>query len=297
MIFNLGSINADHVYSLPDLPSPGATLAAQGYRRMLGGKGANQSIAVARSGAKVRHLGCVGADGGWMLDRMRQAGVDIDGIVSLEGSSGHAIVMVAPTGENAIVIHPGANRAIPPAVLTPLDSGAPRDWLLLQNETAQQVAAARRARAQGMSVAYSAAPFDIETLRAVLPHTGLLIINAGEAQALCAALECDTGQVPVPRMVVTKGADGAEWMDRDTGATLHAPAFDVPVTDTTGAGDTFAGYLVAGLAQGLDPGDAMRRASAAAALQVQRPGAAAAIPGVAAVRRFLAQEPPAKGAS
>ncbi|MGX0903756.1 ribokinase [Roseovarius sp. MBR-79] len=286
-VWCLGSINADHIYRLPRLPTPGETLPATGYWRMLGGKGANQSIAAARAGAEVRHLGAVGRDGAWMLAALADCGVDVSNVVRMDGSSGHALVMVDDAGENAIVLHPGSNRALDlPTVAAALSGLVPGDWLLLQNETNLSAEAARLARDAGAQVVYSAAPFEVEAVRGVLPYVTLLILNAVEAAQLEAAL----GPVEAPYVLVTKGAEGAVWSDRKSGETVSVPAHAVPVRDTTGAGDCFSGYVVAMLATGSSVDTALRLASAAAALQVTRDGASEAIPALPEVLAFLAQE-------
>ena len=286
-VWCLGSINADHIYRLTRLPTPGETLPAIGYRRMLGGKGANQSIAAARAGAEVHHLGAVGHDGAWMVAALADCGVDVSGVVMLDEASGHALVMVDDAGENAIVIHPGTNRALDlPQVTAALSRLARGDWLLLQNETNLQAEAARLARDAGAQVVYSAAPFEVEAVSSVLPFVSLLILNAVEAAQLEAAL----GPVDVPHFLVTKGARGAVWNDRKSGETVSVDAHSVPVRDTTGAGDCFAGYVVAALAMGRTVRAALRLANAAAALQVMRDGASEAIPTLSEVRGFLAQD-------
>jgi len=291
-IFNLGSINTDHFYRLEHLPAPGETLAALGYDRGLGGKGANQSVAAARAGADVRHIGAIGADGGWMLDRLAGFGVACRDVAILPGASGHAIITIDTAGENAIVIFPGANRQIPEETLQRALAGAgPGDWLILQNETALQVEAATLAQARGLAVAYSAAPFDAAATRAMLPYLSLLIVNEVEAAQLCSTLGVTLADLPVPHVVVTLGAKGAVWHDLVEGKALPVPALPVVPVDTTAAGDTFAGYLLAGLAEGMTPAQAMRLASAAAALKVTRAGTADAIPARAEVETFLAAQP------
>lgn len=287
-IFNLGSINVDHVYRVPHLPGPGETLEAAGHAVGLGGKGANQSVAAARAGARVRHIGVVGRDGLWARDRLAGFGVDVAGVAVIEAATGHAIITVDPGGENSIVIHPGANRALDrAAVETALDGAGPGDALILQNETAWQAESAAFARARGLSVIYSAAPFDVAAVRAVLPHIELLMVNEVEAAQLVA----ETGQaldaLPVADIVVTEGARGATWYRRGADP-LFVPAFRVEPVDTTGAGDCFAGTLAAALDRGDDRAVAMRQAAAAAALQVTRPGAAEAMPDAAEVAAFLA---------
>lgn len=291
-IFNLGSINADHFYRLPHLPAPGETLAATGHTRGLGGKGANQSVAVARAGGLVRHIGAVGADGDWMVAQMSAAGVECAHVAALPGASGHAIINVDAAGENAIVIYPGANREIPLAVvLEALRDAREDDWLLLQNETSLQVETAQIAQEQGLSVVYSAAPFDAGAVMAVLPYLSLLIVNEVEAAQLCSALGVTLADLPVAHVVVTLGARGAIWHDLRGGEEHFVPAFAVKAVDTTAAGDTFAGYLVAALAEDFPPMGAMRLAAAASALKVTRPGTADAIPTRAEVDAFLKEQP------
>ncbi|MFC5738853.1 ribokinase [Sinirhodobacter huangdaonensis] len=291
-VYTLGSINADHLYRLPHLPAPGETLAALSYSVGLGGKGANQSVALARAGADVRHIGAVGADGLWMVARLTEAGVDCAAVSEVEGASGHAIIAVDAAGENAILLHPGANRMIgAEMVRAALEGARPGDTLVLQNETSAQVEAARIGQEQGLFVVYSAAPFEAEAVAAVLPYLSLLIMNEVEAAQLCSALSVTFEALTVPHVVVTRGARGAEWHDRAGAVVHHAPAFAVTPVDTTAAGDTFAGYLVAGLAGGLGPEAAMRLASGAAALKVTRAGTADAIPARDEVMRFLAAQP------
>ena len=287
MIFNLGSINADHLYRVAHLPRAGETVAAQGYARLLGGKGANQSIAGARAGGQVVHIGAVGADGDWMVAALADAGVDVRHVRQGPVVSGHAVVTVEEGGENAIVIHAGANRALwLQDVEAALAEAGPGDWLLMQNETNLQAEAARMAQAKGLRIAYSAAPFDDAAVRAVLPHVTLLMLNEGEA----AQMAREMGEIAVPMLCVTRGARGVLWTEAGVGETVTIPAPKVVAVDTTGAGDTFAGYLVAGLAAGLEPRSALRRAVSAAAISVTRPGASGAIPMAAEVAAFLAQE-------
>ncbi|MEO0381852.1 MAG: ribokinase [Pseudomonadota bacterium] len=289
MIFNLGSINADYFYDLPHLPGPGETLAATCMASGLGGKGANQSVAAAFAGVDVRHIGCVGPDGAWAVDRLRDFGVDVRDVRISDTPTAHAIVMVDHAGENQIVIYPGANmeqdaRSIAEA----LENAGSDDWLMLQNETSHQVAAAQLAREKGLNVAYSAAPFDVQAVDAILPFVTLVIMNEVEAQQYTDATGRLVKDLSVFYALITKGKDGATWHDLDAGEILEVSAFQVDPVDTTGAGDTFAGYAVAGLAHGLSVEAALTQASAAAALSTTKKGTADAIPDLAAVKAFLA---------
>lgn len=163
-------------------------------------------------------------------------------------------------------------------VLEALKGAEIGDVLLMQNETAHQAAVAEVAIGLGLEVVYSAAPFDVAAVQAVLPYVNMLVMNAIEAQQMQDALGVSLDEMPVETLVVTRGADGASWYARGT-PDIHVPALPAHVVDTTGAGDCFTGALAAALDAGADPEAAMRFASAAASLQVARPGAAAAMPG------------------
>ena len=289
-IFNLGSINIDHFYRLPHLPQPGETLAALDYRRGLGGKGANQSIAALRAGAEVVHIGAVGRGDDWILAELSRHGLSLDAIARVEAATGHAIIAIDPAAENSIIIHPGANRAQQVESITTALAGArPGDSLLLQNETSHQVMAAKAARAAGLRVLYSAAPFDLAPLRDVLGSITHLLVNALEAEALVQETGTALADLPVEAVIVTRGAQGAEWIAPGA-APLFVPAFPARPVDTTGAGDCFAGSLAAGLDQGLMPQEALRYSAAAAALQVTRHGTADAMPDRTEVEAFLANQ-------
>ncbi len=286
-IFNLGSINIDHFYRLPHLPAPGETLAATDYTIGLGGKGANQSAAAAKAGAQVVHIGAVGPEGGWTVDRLKGWGVDTSRIMRLDTPTGHAIINVDAHGENSIVLFSGANRAMPfDAVERALSTAKPGDTLMLQNETAHQAKAAKLARDRGLHVIYSAAPFDVDAVRAVMKNVSVLAVNAVEAEQLCTALGVTLDDLDVPELLVTRGAKGAEW--RGGGKTVTAAPIKVDPVDTTGAGDTFAGYFAAARDAGLSPAEALELAGAAASLKVTRAGTADAIPTRDEVEAFRA---------
>lgn len=278
-IWNLGSINADMVYSLPHFPAAGETLAATGFDRFLGGKGANMSVAAARAGSHVAHIGAVGADGSWSIRRLMEYGVDTRHIVQVPEPTGQALVFVDPTGENQIVILPGANRAIPEtAIQAALAEAAAGDTLLIQNETNAQAMAARIGRDLGLRVAYAAAPFEATAVLAVLAFLDLLILNEIEAQQLQQATGQAPEALPVRDVIVTLGARGARHIDTGTGEIRDYPAIPVTPVDTTGAGDTFTGYVLAGLDRGMALPQAISQAMRAAAIMVTRHGTADVIP-------------------
>ncbi|MDA7427695.1 ribokinase [Primorskyibacter aestuariivivens] len=279
MIFNLGSINADLFYRVPHLPKPGETLASDSYDKGLGGKGANMSVAAARAASRVVHIGAVGEDGRWAKDRLIEYGVDTRHIDVADVPTGHAIIIVDDSGENQIVLFPGANAALGEgAVTAALAEAGKDDWLLMQNETSLQGFTAALARQKGMRVAYAAAPFDAAAVEAVLPHVDLLVLNAVEAAQLSEAMGKDLRDLDVADIVVTLGGDGCRHISTSRAETVNYPAFDVKAVDATGAGDTFTGYLLAGLDRGMPMAQAITRAQKAAAIMVTRHGTADVIP-------------------
>lgn len=288
-VFCFGSINIDNFYQMPHLPQPGETLAASDYACGLGGKGANQSVASARAGRETKHIGAVGVDGAWCLEKLQDMGVDTSHIAITSAATGHANICVDPAGENMIVLAPGANHAQSLERIKSALSGArPDDILLLQNEVNLVKEVAEMGRSLKMRVIYSAAPFDAEAAQEVLPLCDLLVVNEVEAKQLSEALGVSTNEIDVPTVLITRGEKGAVWRDQIANSETKAPAFKVAPVDTTGAGDCFIGYVAAGLDQGLPVTNALRLASAASALQVTRPGTAEAIPARADVDAFLA---------
>lgn len=279
-IYNLGSINADLFYHVPHLPGPGETLAAESLEKGLGGKGANMSVAASRAAALVSHIGAVGGDGKWARQRLLEYGVDTRHIAVLEAeSTGHAVINVDQSGENAIVLFPGANHQITEsAVGQALSESARGDTLLIQNETNQQAYAAAMGRDLGMYVAYAAAPFDAESVKSVLPYLDFLILNEIEAQQLTESSGFEVDQLPVKDVVITLGADGCRWINSVKRTSKSFAAHAVNVVDTTGAGDTFTGYLLAGLDRGMPMEQAIGLAMKAGALMVTREGTADVIP-------------------
>ncbi|MDE4175696.1 ribokinase [Phaeobacter sp. PT47_59] len=278
-IWNLGSINADMVYTLPHLPQAGETLAATDFAQFLGGKGANMSVAAARVGSHVCHIGAVGPEGIWARDRLMEYGVDTRHIAQIDTPTGHAIVAVDQAGENQIILFPGANRAIHSDQLgQALSSASAGDILVMQNETNLQVEAAKMGRDLGLRVAYAAAPFEADAVQAVLPHLDILFMNEVEARQLQEATGLAPEALGVSDVIVTLGAKGARHVHGPSGTTQDIPALPVTPVDTTGAGDTFTGYVLAGLDRGMPMAQAMAQAARAAALMVTRHGTADVIP-------------------
>ncbi|HSH56924.1 MAG TPA: ribokinase, partial [Halomonas sp.] len=297
--YNFGSINLDHVYRVPHLVAPGETLASHGYSVGLGGKGANQSLAMARAAGAVSHWGRLGRQDAWARDALSRSGVDVERVTLLDGPSGHAIIQVDDQGENAIILFSGANHGTTQQELAELVATTqPGDWLLLQNECSGLETLIPLAVEHGLKVAFNPAPMESSVARLPLPLCSLLFVNRTEAALLVglpvessaqALLDALATQLPETEVVLTLGDEGAWHQYRRL--RRHQPALPVVAVDTTGAGDTFIGYYLAALQAGLPIEECMRRAATAAALGVQRPGAAASIPTLDDVQRALQQAP------
>lgn len=279
MIWNLGSINADNFYHLPHLPAPGETIAATRFHQGLGGKGANMSVAAARAGARVAHIGAVGPEGHWAVNRLLEYGVDTPHIAVSETPTGHANICVDTAGENSIVLFPGSNHAVTDQMIgAALAEASPGDVLIMQNETSGQHFAAQTARRLDLRVFYAAAPFSAAAVKSVLHEIDLLVLNAVEAEQLQAATGQTLEALPVDDIVVTLGSEGCKWVSNKGNTTFEFAAYKVEPRDTTGAGDTFTGYLAAGLDRGMPMTDAIDLAMRAGALMVTREGTADVIP-------------------
>jgi ribokinase len=297
-VYVVGSVNVDLVVTAATLPAPGETVAGGTFERHGGGKSANQAVAAARLGARVRMVGAIGDDdlGDEAVGLLRAEGIDVSGVVRLEGSAtGVALIVVDEAGENQIAVASGANAALDARAVdhglreaggvVSLDAGAveqglrdaARGVVLLGLEVPDPavLAGARAARAASLQLVLNPAPAR-ELPGELLDLSPLLTPNRDEARALAGeeepeaaarALAARTG-APV---VVTLGAAGALVVDGDTVERIPAPR--VEAVDTTGAGDAFNGALASELAGGAALLDAVRSAIAVAADSTRRPGA------------------------
>jgi len=293
MILVAGSANLDFVVRAHHIPAPGETVLGQGFNTFPGGKGANQAVACARAGhASTRMLLCVGDDAQAepLLRSLARAQVGLVQVPAQQQPTGCAFICVSDQGENAITVAPGANLCLQPQHLPSL-AGCSHLLMQLEIALATVTAYAQAARAQGVAVVLNAAPaqpLPAELLAAV----DVLIVNEGELAALVpypVSLMTNLAQLPVPCVVVTLGARGS--MARLGNHFFVQTAFAIEAVDSTGAGDTFCGVLTATLSQGHPMAQAMRLASAAAALACLSVGAQSSIPAASAVAAFLASQP------
>ncbi len=293
-ILSFGSLNIDHVYQLDHFVRPGETLASRSYQRFCGGKGLNQSVALANAGADVWHAGLIGEDGAFLRERLRKSGAKVDFVRTCSTQSGHAVIQIDPKSENCIILDGGANRKVDAAFIHEVFAAfAPGDLLLLQNEINELPAILQAAHAKGMRIAFNPAPMGPEVQGYPLNLVDIFIVNEIEAAELAgrnASGELDPEEVlrellarfPGATIVQTLGSKGV--LCRDGEETLRCPALRVKAVDTTAAGDTFAGFFLAELSRGAPVMRALKMGCAAAAITVTRPGAADSIPLLQEVR-------------
>ena len=282
-ILNYGSLNIDYVYQVPHFVQAKQTLSSTALTIGAGGKGLNQSIALARAGANVLHVGKIGKDGLFMRDLLEQDGIDVSHIAISEGVSGHAIIQVDTTGQNCILLHGGANLEIDDAQQdTALADCAADDVLLLQCEVAGGAQMMRKAAAKGMRIALNPSPVNDILASLPLELVHWLILNEVEGEALSASADPQTicrvlrDKYPQMNVLLTLGSEGALYYD---GETFHnVPALKVNAVDTTAAGDTFTGYFLSRTLQTGDVSAALDAATRAAAAAVTVMGAANSIP-------------------
>ena len=282
-ILNLGSINVDHVYAVNHFVRPGETIASNKYNVFAGGKGFNQSIALARAGAIVRHVGKIGEDAEWLIKRLEKEGVDITDVEITQSPTGHAIIQVIPSGENSIVLYGGANQTINESNVTiSLESASPGDYLLLQNEISSVADAIKKGKEKKMKVVFNPAPMTPNVHNYPLKDVDLFILNETEAEELTGKTTPENirnficKNFPKSATVLTLGIKGAIYFDSNK--IFQQPSVDVVAVDTTAAGDTFIGYFLAELIQSCNPEKALSIGCRAAAICVTRPGASDSIP-------------------
>lgn len=282
-ILNFGSLNIDHVYRVPHFVAPGETLASTSYQKNAGGKGLNQSIALARAGAEVCHAGLIGEDGRFLRELLQQEGVGTAWVKECGVPTGHAVIQVNDAGQNCILIHGGANAAVGEdymrRVFSAFDQG---DYALFQNEIQGLPHLIRCASEAGLKIILNPSPIGPELEESDLSLVDYFIMNEIEGKAITGRedpieiLDEMHRKYPGAGVVLTLGGEGACYGDgREY---FFEAARKVTVADTTAAGDTFTGYFFAALLEGSTPGAALKLAADASAIAVSRVGAAGSIP-------------------
>lgn len=282
-IYNLGSLNIDYVYAVDHFVSAGETLASCGMQIFPGGKGLNQSIALARAGAQVIHGAVIGSDGGFLLETLAESGVDTARIQRVDGSCGHAIIQVDPNGQNCILLFAGTNHRISKDYIdTFLADACAGDILVLQNEVNGLDMIFEAAYKKKMNIAFNPSPFREELKKLPLSYVKWWFCNEIEGEALFGSsdpmqiVENFVAQYPGSCLVLTLGSNGSIFADGKT--LVKQPIFPTKAVDTTAAGDTFTGYFLASVTAGKTVEQALEAASRAASVTVSRKGASESIP-------------------
>ena len=284
---SFGSLNLDYTYSVPHFVRAGETLAASERKCFCGGKGLNQSIALAHAGGEVYHAGCIGADGAPLVEALRQAGVNTEFVRTIEGeATGHAIIQNTADGENCILLFGGANQCITKAQIDfTLEHFGSGDMLVLQNEINCIDYLINAAKNKGMCVAFTPAPMGENVKAYPLEDADYILLNETEAKALVDSENTVDAQSPADALstryenihfVLTLGAAGAVYIHKNE--RIFQSAFPAAAVDTTAAEDTFAGFFLQSIAAGERVQAALETAAKAAAVCVTRRGAAPSIP-------------------
>ena len=298
----VGSLNVDLVVGLERMPSPGETVMGSTLERHPGGKGLNQAVACARLGATVLMVGAVGSDdaGDWLRSIAESEGIDVANVSTVDGPSGTALIEVDSSGQNRIVVVPGANDQVTPVQVREAiaQAAAEHDRLIVlaQGEIplAAISAAMEAGRDHGATTILNPAPAR-DYPDALVGLVDVLVPNEHEAASLSGInSDDDAGALDSARsllargcrvVVMTRGAQGSLWVSSD--ATGAVSAFPVDAIDTVAAGDAFCGGLVSALAQGFELTDALQRASAAGSLATTRVGAVPSLPTLRQVEDLL----------
>lgn len=282
-ILNYGSLNIDYAYSLAHIVVPGETISSEGMEVYPGGKGLNQSIALAKAGADVYHAGLIGEDGEFLKDLCKRNGVDTTYIKYSKERTGNAIIQVAETGENSIILFPGANfsqsRDDIEEVLENFGEG---DMLLLQNEINELEYIMKKGKERGMMVVLNPSPFNRRVKECDLRLVDLFLMNEIEGEQITGMREPEEilermGELyPKAQVLLTLGKRGSFFQKE--GEVSRMKAEIVQAVDTTAAGDTYTGYFLAALSRGEEIEYAMQAASIASGIAVTRKGASSSIP-------------------
>ncbi len=293
-VLNIGSMNLDLVYSVDHIVQPGETEASTALNTFLGGKGMNQSMALAKAGVEVYQGGMIGEDGKVFLDACKEYGVHGEYIRQVEGKTGHAVIQIDKNAQNCILLYGGANQKLTESYVDEVLAGFQAgDILLLQNEVNMLPYIVDKAYEKGMQIALNPSPFN-EKLDAVdMTKISIFLLNEVEGGQITGLTDADEiiasmlEKFPHARIVLTLGKDGAIYADSKE--KHFQPVFPVKAVDTTAAGDTFTGYFLAGLTEGMPIPEVLKMSAKASSIAVTRAGAVPSIPYREEVMKALAE--------
>ncbi len=288
-----GSLNIDYVYSVDQFVRKGETISSNSLEVFAGGKGLNQSIALSKAGASVFHAGIIGGDGAFLKEMLGDAGVDTRFVeVSSDIRTGNAIIQRDCKGENGIILYGGSNYAVTKEmvdkVFSLFEAG---DYLLVQNEINEIPYIVEKAYEKEMKVVLNPSPFNEKIFQIDLTHVDCFILNEIEAQQMIndwadknTIITMLREKYPKAEFVLTLGEKGSVYFGKE--GIVEQKAHRVKTVDTTAAGDTFTGYYIAGLLQGMAIEESLGMAAKASAIAVSRKGASRSIPFKEEVLRF-----------
>ncbi|MDD2958576.1 MAG: ribokinase [Lachnospiraceae bacterium] len=293
-VLNYGSLNVDYVYALDHIVQGGETILSSKMEPFCGGKGLNQSIALAKAGVPVYHAGLIGEDGDMLLETCRENGVNTDYIRKLPEKGGHTIIQVDRNGQNCIILYGGTNQMQTKEYIDEvLGNFAEGDFLILQNEVNLLDYIIDKAYERGMKIVLNPSPFDDKLKACDLTKVYLFMLNEIEGEQFTGYKEKNeilthlTEKFPNARFVLTLGSDGAVYFDGKE--KVFQDIFKVKAVDTTAAGDTFTGFFMASIIDGMPVAQALKTAAKASSIAVSRPGATPSIPTMEEVKKGLAE--------
>lgn len=287
-ILNFGSLNIDKVYAVEEIVKGGETIDSISFSESVGGKGLNQSIAVAKAGGNIMHAGCVGKDGEILLQALKDNNVDTSLIKTVETASGQAIIQVDKHGQNCIILFHGANYEVDKAYIDGvMQDFAQGDILILQNEISNIDYIIEVAKAKQMKIYLNPSPinenlnkYNMQAIDGIFvnEHEGAYLADKEKVEDILDSL---ASKYPELEIILTFGDKGAYYRHKDIN--IFQPAYKVDAVDTTAAGDTFTGYFIALRQQGKSIEESLQKASKASSITVSRKGASISIPKIAEV--------------
>ena len=292
-IVNFGALNIDQVLGVKEIVRPGQTIDSYSCNTFPGGKGLNQSLAIARAGTKVYHAGLIGQDGEFLRSLLEESGVDCQFMETIDVNTGAAYIQVDEKGQNSIVLNGGANRENTREYCDEVLSNFEKDDIvLIQNEISNVDYIIDKAYRKGLFVIFNPSPMNETVLKCNLSHVSMFIMNEDEGARISEEMEPEkiiqemSRRYPLAQVILTIGSKGSIYVEE--GVIKHQESCKVKSIDTTAAGDTYTGYFIAEMVKGKNIGDCVRVATKASALAVTKQGASTSIPYYLDTRKFNA---------
>lgn len=282
-VLNFGSLNIDYVYSVDHMVQAGETLSSGGMETFLGGKGFNQSVALAKAGVPVYHAGMIGEEGRAFLDACAEYGINSTYIKTGSEKNGHTIIQIDKTAQNCILLYGGCNRAFTKEFIDGvLDNFGQDDYVLLQNEVSHLDYIIDKAYEKGIQIILNPSPFDSYIDACDLTKVSYFMMNEIEGSQITGETKEDKildkmlEMYPDAKIILTLGSAGSLYRDKD--CCYRQEIFKTDAVDTTAAGDTFTGYFISALIAGRSIPEALKISAMASAITVSRKGASPSIP-------------------